>query len=155
MFDPTSPTYYRQQQLEIDGYKTVPPHVNVIKVHFLVEGDAGTCVVMDQGIMDVQQMSTQLTAANPTGIPDALLLTVWKQMISAIAHCHANGIAHRDIKLANFVLLVNGSIALIDFGFATPHARSLQLATETAAFLPHDCHTRTFRKSTCGPCASV
>ncbi|KAJ3063000.1 hypothetical protein HDU98_001127, partial [Podochytrium sp. JEL0797] len=139
VFDPNSPTYCRQQQLEIDAYKTVPPHANIIKVHFLVEGDTGACVVMDQGIMDLQQMSTQLTTSNPSGIPDALLLTIWKQMITAVAHSHAHGIAHRDIKPANFVLLDDGSIALIDFGFATPHARSVQLATGTAAFLPFEC----------------
>ena len=42
-------------------------------------------------------------------------------MLSAVRHCHAHGVVHRDIKLDNFIYEHEGEDAelkLIDFGFA-------------------------------------
>jgi tRNA A-37 threonylcarbamoyl transferase component Bud32 len=38
------------------------------------------------------------------------------QLASAIAHCHNQGIAHRDVKLENILMNGEGKIRLIDFG---------------------------------------
>lgn len=40
------------------------------------------------------------------------------QLISAIGHCHANFIAHRDLKLENILINKTNEVKLIDFGFA-------------------------------------
>lgn len=40
------------------------------------------------------------------------------QIISAIQHCHKKGILHRDIKPENVVMFDDGSVKLIDFGWA-------------------------------------
>lgn len=37
-------------------------------------------------------------------------------MTSAIAHMHANGFVHRDIKASNIVLCSTGHVKLIDLG---------------------------------------
>ncbi|THU80380.1 kinase-like protein [Dendrothele bispora CBS 962.96] len=42
------------------------------------------------------------------------------QMISAVAWCHQQGFAHRDIKPHNFVFTPEGKLMLIDFGSAAP-----------------------------------
>jgi serine/threonine protein kinase len=41
-----------------------------------------------------------------------------KQIISALAHCHRQCIAHRDIKLGNILLDEHGRTKLADFGIA-------------------------------------
>lgn len=40
------------------------------------------------------------------------------QMLSAISHCHANGVIHRDIKPENIMLTKGDKIRLIDFGLS-------------------------------------
>merc|ERR1719316_2151636 len=46
------------------------------------------------------------------------------QMVSAIAHIHAHGVTHRDLKLSNFLLSrpltePDAAVVLIDFSMAT------------------------------------
>lgn len=41
-----------------------------------------------------------------------------QQVISAIAHCHAIGIIHRDIKAENIMMSNEGQIKLLDFGLS-------------------------------------
>lgn len=42
----------------------------------------------------------------------------FSQIISAIGHCNANFIAHRDLKLENILVDDSDNIKIIDFGFA-------------------------------------
>jgi serine/threonine protein kinase len=53
-------------------------------------------------------------------LPSAQLLQVSLQMLEALAHIHARGIVHRDIKPDNFVWNEEqpGSVLMIDFGIA-------------------------------------
>ena len=41
-----------------------------------------------------------------------------RQIVSAVAYLHCNGIVHRDIKGANIMLTSGGVVKLIDFGCA-------------------------------------
>jgi aurora kinase len=42
-----------------------------------------------------------------------------KQVISAVAYCHQQGVMHRDIKADNLMITKDHKVYLIDFGFAT------------------------------------
>ena len=43
---------------------------------------------------------------------------IMRQVLSAVAYIHSNGVVHRDIKLDNILLDSQLKVKLIDFGFA-------------------------------------
>ncbi|XP_059056567.1 dual specificity protein kinase TTK [Achroia grisella] len=56
--------------------------------------------------------------ARGTGLPPALVLHYWEEMLHAVHYIHEHGVIHADLKPANF-LLVCGRLKLIDFGIAS------------------------------------
>ncbi|XP_049885506.1 dual specificity protein kinase TTK [Pectinophora gossypiella] len=56
--------------------------------------------------------------ARGAGLPPALVLHYWEEMLHAVHYIHENGVIHADLKPANF-LLVSGRLKLIDFGIAS------------------------------------
>jgi serine/threonine protein kinase len=49
-----------------------------------------------------------------------VIMGVVKDLFSALEHCHANGVLHRDIKPGNMLVSPAGTIQLCDFGLAKP-----------------------------------
>jgi serine/threonine protein kinase len=100
-------------------------HENVQSVHLVLEYCAGG------------SLQRRLQGLQRKGVPEAEAAMMSRQLCSAIAHLHARGVAHRDVKPAN-VLYVDGAsggegstgihihsgrgssrLKLCDFGFAT------------------------------------
>jgi serine/threonine protein kinase len=51
-------------------------------------------------------------------LPQAHLIAMLKQVVSAVAYCHSNGVALRDIKPANILIDHYGRPKLADFGLS-------------------------------------
>ncbi|KAJ8308749.1 hypothetical protein KUTeg_014200 [Tegillarca granosa] len=43
---------------------------------------------------------------------------IFREIVTALAHCHSQNIVHRDLKLENVLLGKDGKVKLADFGFA-------------------------------------
>lgn len=43
---------------------------------------------------------------------------IFRQIVSAVAYLHSNRVAHRDLKLENFVISATGVVKIIDFGLS-------------------------------------
>ncbi|XP_045761663.1 dual specificity protein kinase TTK [Maniola jurtina] len=71
-------------------------------------------VVLEVGETDL----ASFLRARGAGLPPALVLHYWEEMLLAVNYIHEHGVIHADLKPANF-LLVCGRLKLIDFGIAS------------------------------------
>lgn len=88
-------------------------HANLIGVYDYAEGEERPYLVMEYVPGDnlAERMSRKAEI-------DCERLA--RELLGALAHIHAAGIVHRDIKLQNVLIAPDGSAKLIDFGIALP-----------------------------------
>lgn len=63
---------------------------------------------------------------------------IMEQLIRAIAHCHENGVCHRDLKPDNILIDKNNELKVIDFGLSKHidrNIRSLWSRVGTPAYM--------------------
>ncbi|MCW2987991.1 MAG: serine:threonine protein kinase [Solirubrobacterales bacterium] len=88
-------------------------HPNLIGVYDYAEGDERPYLVMEY--VPGQNLAERMAAKAPI---DCERLA--RELLGALAHIHAAGIVHRDIKPGNVLIAPDGSAKLIDFGIALP-----------------------------------
>lgn len=54
----------------------------------------------------------------PSPFLQSEIKTLMLQLLSAVKHCHANWILHRDLKTSNLLMNNRGTIMVADFGLA-------------------------------------
>ena len=64
------------------------------------------------------ELLTPLTKALPKTVTDELVITVGKDICSALAYCEMRSVLHRDIKPQNIFVAPDGTYKLGDFGIA-------------------------------------
>ena len=90
-------------------------HPNIIKVHDIIKTRKLVFIFMDLAASGT--MFENLVKANRPFTERQS--KIWSaQLVSAISYIHQKGIAHRDIKLENFLLDADFNALLSDFGFA-------------------------------------
>jgi serine/threonine protein kinase len=88
---------------------------------------------------------TLLTALIPVGrgLPIETALHYAMQISDAVAHAHARGVVHRDLKSSNIMIAPDGRLKLLDFGLAVrlTDADVQDLDTTSSQSLPSDAGT--------------
>jgi serine/threonine-protein kinase len=108
-------------------------HPNLIGIYDYAEGDERPYLVMEYVAGDnlAERMARQAEV-------DCERLA--RELLGALAHIHAAGIVHRDIKPQNVLIAPDGSAKLIDFGIALPRDATALTRTGhllgTARYIP-------------------
>ncbi|KAG8936631.1 hypothetical protein FRC02_000624 [Tulasnella sp. 418] len=111
------------QRREIALHQLASAHPGVVTLHRVVEEDDHVFVVLDfcpDGDLFAMITETRLYLGN-----DALIKSVFLQILAAVEYCHDLGIYHRDLKPENILCRSGGSrLVLADFGLATSERTS-------------------------------
>ena len=96
-------------------------------MHDVVEHDDRPFLVMEY--VEGENLAAFIKRERP---PVETIVTLVRQLASALAAAHAKGIVHRDLKPANIQVTPDGSVKILDFGVA--HAMSAAaMGTTTSA----------------------
>jgi len=105
-------------------------HENILEIFDYSGLDSPSSYIVTEFI-DGQTLK-ELLAARPFGYPEIAAL-VAVEICGALAHAHAAGIIHRDVKPENVMIRKDGVLKLMDFGIA--QAIDLQRMTVTGQLL--------------------
>ena len=89
-------------------------HPNIVKVYDVIYNDDVPAIVMEY--IDGITLKEYIEREGVLKWKEALHYTV--QTLRALQHAHDKGIVHRDIKPHNIMLLMDGTIKVMDFGIA-------------------------------------
>ena len=98
----------------LQEYETIAElhHPNIVKIYDLGVADDHAHIAMEY--LDGGDLRRKID----DGLGRDEAVSYLRQIASALAAVHAQGVLHRDLKPANIMLRKDGSIALIDFGLA-------------------------------------
>jgi len=88
-------------------------HPNVVTVYELINTRWGLAIVME--LVDGQSLRALFKT---TTLPAARVIHIGRQLASALAAAHEQGIVHRDVKPENVMVTKEGLVKILDFGLA-------------------------------------
>jgi serine/threonine protein kinase len=88
-------------------------HPNIAVVHDVVEHEGRPFLVMEY--VEGESLAALLRRERP---PVEKILSMGRQLASALTAAHGKGIIHRDLKPANIQVMPDGSVKILDFGVA-------------------------------------
>lgn len=128
----------RRLRLEIESMGKLGDHPHIVTVHDVID-TAGqfylVCQYMAGGDLD-----DHLERSDGRRLSCEEAVEIADQICDALAHAHAHGIVHRDVKPGNIWLAKDGSARLGDFGLAVSSDRTRitqdSAMVGTAAYMP-------------------
>jgi serine/threonine-protein kinase len=88
-------------------------HPHIAAVYDVIQQDDQSFIVMEY--VEGESLAARLRRGAPS-IPE--IRSVGRQLASALAAAHAQGVVHRDLKPANVMIARDGAIKVLDFGVA-------------------------------------
>ena len=104
-------------------------HPNITRILELGSEDGSPYLV--QELLEGEDLSACIKRKDPMTLRERILVLL--QIARGLAHAHSQGVLHRDIKPRNVRVLPDGSVKLMDFGFAKLLDRDLNLTTKGVA----------------------
>ena len=98
---------------EIEALEALAGQPNIIHLLSLAEAQYSISLILQYCITD---LSNVLRRRTPTPLPLAVTKTIMRQLLQALAACHAAGFAHRDVSPGNILFDPRGGLKLADFG---------------------------------------
>jgi calcium/calmodulin-dependent protein kinase I len=139
--DTVAPVYEEQMRREAALLELLSDHRHIVAMHEFAEGERNFYMVMELVPSTVLETIVNCPYNKDTTfqISEATLGSVVHQLLGALAHCHAQGIAHLDVKPDNLLIGPDGQVRLCDFGLAArvPCRRS----SHTLLFAPPEIFT--------------
>eukprot|EP00918_Siedleckia_nematoides_P023942 GHVU01051651.1.p1 GENE.GHVU01051651.1~~GHVU01051651.1.p1 ORF type:complete len:584 (-),score=65.06 GHVU01051651.1:124-1875(-) len=141
--DPQGYNEYYEKFLprEIIALRSTEGHENVVQIYECFETPSHTYIVIEYcengDLLEYinRQSDVSKKEEGTPGLPETEARRLFKEICSAIAHCHKNGVVHRDLKCENILLDKENRVRVSDFGFSMvlPNKRSL-LETACGSF---------------------
>lgn len=107
-------------------------HIVQLLAHF--PDETNLCLVLEYLPSDLGEVIAQA----PAYLPAAHVKCYAQQLLVGLAHCHAHGVIHRDVKPGNLLLSRGGRLKLADFGLA-------RVIDASTGDLSHQVATRWYR----------
>lgn len=99
---------------EISNLIKLQSHKNIINFYGYKKTSTHTFLIFELSPTDLFEYYIK----NAISFSD--VLSIFKQIIDSVEHCHLHSIAHLDLKMENFCYFQNKHIKLIDFGSSRP-----------------------------------
>jgi eukaryotic-like serine/threonine-protein kinase len=103
-------------------------HPHICTIYEVGEADGRAYIAME--LVDGHPLDRIIPAG---GLPASDVLEYGAQIADAVAHAHATGVLHRDLKTANILVSATHRVKVLDFGLATRAARDDRADPATAA----------------------
>jgi len=124
----SDPNFLKRFQSEAKALARLQdPHI--VSIFSLLETPEGICIVMEY--VKGTTLAKLLLPQNP--LPVDRVVTIFKQIMEALAHAHREGVIHRDIKPANIIVGEDDRIKIADFGLAKVKQQYAATATQGTA----------------------
>lgn len=109
-------------------------HPNICTLYEIGDADGQPFLVME--LVDGDSLDRRIGAG---GLPLPTVLRLAGQIAEGLAHAHARGVIHRDLKTANVAVTAEGRAKILDFGIARRMSTAaLADATRSVATLTAD-----------------
>ena len=105
---------YNVLKAEMDALKALY-HPNIIKIFDVIQKKNYCFMIIE---LITGGSVTRMIQGSPKGLPLNQLISIMRQILSAISFCHSKKISHRDIKPGNILVDKNGRAVLSDFGLS-------------------------------------
>lgn len=105
-------------------------HPNIVRVVDLLDNEDQVAFVMEY--LEGESLKDTLQQKK---LNDDVIEGILKQMTSALAYVHEEGLIHRDIKPSNFIFDKKGSLKLTDFGISKDTSAQNSEYTQTATHI--------------------
>ncbi|KAJ3259039.1 Serine/threonine-protein kinase par-1 [Chytriomyces hyalinus] len=129
---PDAPSFVASLQLEVQLMMRLD-HPNVINLYSIMETEDECFVVMEYA--SGGELIEYIAARNYLSEREARKF--FRQIISAMDHCHLASVVHRDLKLENLLLNDNKDILISDFGLGRTYDPDIQEYLKTFCGTPN------------------